>query len=85
MSKYTVRLTELVEATAVFLFFYQALRVLFSVLFGLIYDALFAETGSLSTVGLLLVLVILVLWFFVYQVEFYVALAGRLFFCCCGF
>ncbi len=50
-----------VEATAVFLFFYQALRVLFSVLFGLIYDALFAETMPMTPVGLVLVLVILAL------------------------
>lgn len=32
----------LVEATAIFLFFVQAVRVLFSVLFGVIYDAIFA-------------------------------------------
>jgi endonuclease/exonuclease/phosphatase family metal-dependent hydrolase len=50
-----------VESTAIFLFLYQALRVLFSVLFGLIYDALFAETMSLGTVGLVLVIVILAL------------------------
>jgi endonuclease/exonuclease/phosphatase family metal-dependent hydrolase len=55
------QLAGLVEATAVFLFFYQALRVLFSVLFGLIYDALFAETASMTTVGLVLVVVILAL------------------------
>jgi endonuclease/exonuclease/phosphatase family metal-dependent hydrolase len=51
----------LVESTAIFLFLYQALRVLFSVLFGLIYDALFRETTSLGTVGLVLVIVILAL------------------------
>lgn len=50
-----------VEATAVFLFFYQALRVLFSVLFGLIYDALFAGIVPMTTVGLVLVMVILAL------------------------
>lgn len=32
----------LVEATAIFLFFIQSVRVLFSVLFGVIYDAIFA-------------------------------------------
>jgi endonuclease/exonuclease/phosphatase family metal-dependent hydrolase len=58
-----VGLVRLVEATAVFLFFYQALRVLFSVLFGLIYDALFAETTSLAAVGLWLIVVILALLF----------------------
>jgi endonuclease/exonuclease/phosphatase family metal-dependent hydrolase len=61
MSKYALRWIELVETTAVFVFFYQALQVLFSVLFGLIYDALFAETASLTAVGLLLVVVILAL------------------------
>jgi endonuclease/exonuclease/phosphatase family metal-dependent hydrolase len=49
------------ETTAVFLFFYQALRVLFSALFGLIYDALFAATASMTTVGVVLVVVILAL------------------------
>lgn len=51
----------LVEATAVFLFFYQALRVLFSVLFGLIYDALFDETLPMTVVGLVLAGVVLAL------------------------
>jgi endonuclease/exonuclease/phosphatase family metal-dependent hydrolase len=55
------QLAGLIEATAVFLFFYQALRVLFSVLCGLIYDALFAETASMTTVGLVLGVVILAL------------------------
>jgi endonuclease/exonuclease/phosphatase family metal-dependent hydrolase len=50
-----------VEATALFLFFYQALRVLFSVLFGLIYDALFAEIVPMTTIGLILIVVILAL------------------------
>ncbi len=50
-----------VEATAVFLFLYQALRVLFSVLFGLIYDALFAEAMPMTTVGLVLAVVVLAL------------------------
>ena len=52
-------LASLVEATAVFLFFYQALRVLFSVLFGSIYDALFASTAPMSIVGLQVSLVFL--------------------------
>ena len=51
-------LAGVVEATAVSLFFYQALCVLFSVLFGYIYDALFAELVSMSTVGLILILLI---------------------------
>ena len=55
------RLIGVVEATAVFLFFYQALRVLFSVLFGVIYDAIFAEIVPVTTVGLWLGLVILAL------------------------
>jgi endonuclease/exonuclease/phosphatase family metal-dependent hydrolase len=48
-------LTETVEATAVFWFFYQALRILFSMLFGLLYDALFAGRASMTTVGLFFV------------------------------
>jgi endonuclease/exonuclease/phosphatase family metal-dependent hydrolase len=55
------RLAEAVEATAVLVCFYQALRVLFSVLFGVIYDALFAEKVPMSTVGLLLMAAILAL------------------------
>ena len=55
------RLSRIVEATAVVVFLYQALRVLFSVLFGLIYDALFAETAGLAGVGLWLLAVILAL------------------------
>ena len=51
-------LAEIVEATAVLIIFFQALRVLFSVLFGLIYDALFAETMPMTAVGLILILVI---------------------------
>jgi endonuclease/exonuclease/phosphatase family metal-dependent hydrolase len=54
-------LAGLIEATAVFLFFYQAICVLFSVLFGVIYDALFAEIVPMTNVGLLLVVVILAL------------------------
>jgi endonuclease/exonuclease/phosphatase family metal-dependent hydrolase len=56
-----VRLAGICEATAIFLFFYQALRVLFSVLFGVIYDALFAGIVSLVTVALLMILVIVAL------------------------
>jgi len=55
------RLAGIVEATAVVTILYQALRVLFSVLFGAIYDALFAETVPMSEVGLILVAVILAL------------------------
>jgi endonuclease/exonuclease/phosphatase family metal-dependent hydrolase len=55
------RVAGLVEATAVFVFFYQALRVFFSMLFGVMYDAVFAETASFSTVGLLLAAVIVAL------------------------
>lgn len=54
-------LAEMVVATAVFVCFYQSLRVLFSVLFGVIYDALFAEKVPMTTVGLLLVAVVLAL------------------------
>jgi endonuclease/exonuclease/phosphatase family metal-dependent hydrolase len=54
---HAVGLAGVVEATLVFLFFYQALRVLFSVLFGMIYDALFAGTTSLAAVGLWLIVV----------------------------
>lgn len=48
-------LTETIEATAVFWFFYQALRILFSMLFGLFYDAIFAGRTSMATVGLFMV------------------------------
>ena len=54
-------LAGLIEATAVFLIFYQAICVLFSVLFGVIYDALFAEIVPMTSVGLLLIVVILAL------------------------
>jgi endonuclease/exonuclease/phosphatase family metal-dependent hydrolase len=56
-----IRLANVVEAIAVFVFFYQALRILFSALFGLIYDALFAEKASMAAVGLVLVAAILAL------------------------
>ncbi|NIV35605.1 MAG: hypothetical protein GWN58_40980, partial [Anaerolineae bacterium] len=52
------RLLGLIETTAVLVILYQALRVLFSVLFGAIYDALFAETVPMTGVGLILVAVI---------------------------
>jgi endonuclease/exonuclease/phosphatase family metal-dependent hydrolase len=47
----------LMEGTAVALFFVQAIRVLFSVLFGVIYDALFVGPFSLSAVMILALLV----------------------------
>jgi endonuclease/exonuclease/phosphatase family metal-dependent hydrolase len=46
------------EATAVLLFLVQAVRVLFSVLFGLIYDAIFDETLAFSTLGVIMLFVI---------------------------
>ena len=55
------RLAGIIETTAVLVIFYQALRVLFSVLFGAIYDALFAETVPMTEVGLILVAVIVAL------------------------
>jgi endonuclease/exonuclease/phosphatase family metal-dependent hydrolase len=64
MSKHTgraFRLLEAVEASAVIIFFYQALRVLFSVLFGSIYDAVFSSRIPISTVGLMLGFVVLAL------------------------
>ena len=57
----TNRLAGLVEATAVFVCFYQALRVLFSMLFGVLYDAVFAGTASISAVGVLLAALIVAL------------------------
>jgi endonuclease/exonuclease/phosphatase family metal-dependent hydrolase len=61
MGSRTYRLAGLIEVTAVSLFFYQALRVLFSVLFGLIYDALFDESLSMAIVGLVLAVLVLAL------------------------
>jgi len=52
------RSARLVETTAVLLFFVQAVRVLFSVLFGLIYDAIFSEAVALTTMGLIMLCVI---------------------------
>jgi len=46
------------EAIAVLLFLVQAVRVLFSVLFGLIYDFIFAETLPFSTLGLIMIFVV---------------------------
>ena len=57
----SARLAGIIETTAVLVIFYQALRVLFSVLFGAIYDALFAETVPMTEVGLILVAVIVAL------------------------
>ena len=53
-----LRLANILEATAILVVLYQALRVLFSVLFGAIYDALFAETVPMTGVGLILVAVL---------------------------
>jgi endonuclease/exonuclease/phosphatase family metal-dependent hydrolase len=58
---WVVQLAGTLEATAVFAFFYQALRVFFSVLFGVIYDVLFAERVPLTTAGLFLGLALLAL------------------------
>jgi endonuclease/exonuclease/phosphatase family metal-dependent hydrolase len=51
----------IIETAAVVVAFYQALRVLFSVLFGAIYDALFAETAPMTGVGLILLAVVVAL------------------------
>lgn len=55
------QLLSLVEGTAVFLIFYQALRVLLSVLFGVIYDAIFSSQVPIATAGLMLGAVVLAL------------------------
>ena len=52
------RLFRTIEATTVMLFLVQAVRVLFSVLFGLIYDTIFSETVPFSTLGLIMLCVI---------------------------
>jgi len=44
------KVMRMVEATAVSLFFVQAVRVLFSVLFGVIYDAIFTGPMTLGAV-----------------------------------
>lgn len=46
-----VRVLRTLEATAVLLFLIQAVRVLFSVLVGLVYDTIFAETMAFTTLG----------------------------------
>ncbi|MFN2225887.1 MAG: endonuclease/exonuclease/phosphatase family protein [Anaerolineae bacterium] len=56
-----LRLVRLLETAAVLLFFYQALRVLFSLLFGLIYDALIAGQASMVAVGGVMAVVVLAL------------------------
>ena len=47
-----------IEATTVLLFLLQAVRVLFSVLFGLVYEAIFAETLPFSTLGIIMLCVV---------------------------
>lgn len=56
-----LRKTQVVETTALWLFFLQAFRVLFTSLFGVIYDAVFDQSISLAVVGLDLLLIILAL------------------------
>jgi endonuclease/exonuclease/phosphatase family metal-dependent hydrolase len=53
-----LRTLRTVETTAVLLFFVQAVRVLFSVLFGLIYDTIFSGTVAFSTLGLIMLCVV---------------------------
>jgi endonuclease/exonuclease/phosphatase family metal-dependent hydrolase len=55
------RLAGILEASAVALFLYQALRALFSVLFGVMYDAIYAGRVPMSTAGLLMGAVFLAL------------------------
>lgn len=58
---YPTRLLRLVEATTVLLFFLQALRVVFSVLFGIIYDQVFAGVPTAwLAISVLLVLLALI-------------------------
>lgn len=52
------RLLCTLEASATLLFLVQAVRVLFSVLFGLIYDFIFAETLAFSTLGVVMLFVV---------------------------
>ncbi|MBE9508557.1 MAG: hypothetical protein IMY86_10950, partial [Chloroflexi bacterium] len=52
------RLFRAIEATAVLLFLVQAVRVLFSVLFGIIYDTIFTEEIPLTTMGVIMLCVI---------------------------
>ena len=53
-----LRFLRTLETTAVLLFLIQSLRVLFSVLFGVIYDVIFAETVAFSTLGVIMLFVI---------------------------
>ncbi len=53
------RFLRTLEATAVLLFLVQSVRVLFSVLFGLIYDTIFSETVPFSTLAVIMLCVIL--------------------------
>jgi cell shape-determining protein MreD len=46
------------EAAATLLFLVQSVRVLLSVLFGLIYDTIFSETLALSTMGVTIIFVV---------------------------
>ncbi|RMF30385.1 MAG: hypothetical protein D6759_12055, partial [Chloroflexi bacterium] len=48
-----------IEATAVLFFFLEAVRVLFSMLFGLIYDTIFAERVPFAVTGLMVVVTFL--------------------------
>jgi endonuclease/exonuclease/phosphatase family metal-dependent hydrolase len=52
------RLLCTLEASATLLFLVQAVRVLFSILFGLIYDFIFAETLAFSTLGVIMLFVV---------------------------
>jgi len=58
-----------VEATAVLVCFYQALRVLFSMQFGVIYDALFAGSGSMAAAGVMLAAVVAAVLVFLARVP----------------
>ncbi|HET92041.1 MAG TPA: hypothetical protein ENN99_15075 [Chloroflexi bacterium] len=55
---YPSRLFRTLEAAAVSLFFVQAARVLFSVLFGVIYDTIFSATVAFSTLGFIMLCLI---------------------------
>ena len=55
------RLAGILEASAVALFLYQALRALFSVLFGVAYDAIYTGRVPMSSAGLLMGAVFLAL------------------------
>jgi len=53
-----LKILRTLEASAILLFLTQAARVLFSVLFGLIYDTIFTEMIPLTTMGTILLVVI---------------------------